>query len=198
MPQKISPEAFFERASQNVAIEKKKDIVNGKQVLKELQPKTKKNYERALALWNQYEKLNPGVSPDNIETSKGYVMSIALGIEGGYSNKKPGLWTVVQYYKDFTAGWRRARMEEEQENEEKNGEVKVISPIVTLSTSNFIKYELYNILELPYRKRLRRYGSQIHFLHLGTQWWKNDCTSRIGEYVESTYRLGSGRGLRFQ
>ncbi|KAF1964847.1 hypothetical protein BU23DRAFT_630332, partial [Bimuria novae-zelandiae CBS 107.79] len=134
-------------------------------------------------------------------------MSVALGIEGGYGNEKPGLWTVVQYYKDFTAGWRRARMEEEQENEEKNEEgekkelVKVISPNVTL-------------------KKLRRYGSQIHFLHLGTQWWKNDwfvlpkprrrveiwalimacvfSTSRIGEYVESTCRLGSGRGLRFQ
>ena len=69
-------------------------------------------------------------------------MSIALGIEGGYGNGKPGLGTVVQYYKDFTAGWRRARMEEEQENEEKNEEgekkelVKVINPNVTLSTSN--------------------------------------------------------------
>jgi hypothetical protein len=90
----------------------------------------------------RYEKLNPGVSPNNIETSKDYVMSVALGIEGGYGNEKPGLWTVVQYYKDFTAGWRRARMEEEQENEEKNEEgekkelVKVISPNVTLSTSN--------------------------------------------------------------
>ncbi|ORX95076.1 hypothetical protein BCR34DRAFT_594254 [Clohesyomyces aquaticus] len=105
MPQKISPEAFFERASNNVAIEKKKDIVNGKQVLKELQPKTKKNYARALALWDQYKKLNPG------------------------------------YYKDFTAGWRRARIEEEQQNEETNKEgekerVIVISPNVTLSTSN--------------------------------------------------------------
>lgn len=39
--QKISPEAFFERASNNVAIEKKKkDVVNGKQVLKQLQLKT--------------------------------------------------------------------------------------------------------------------------------------------------------------
>jgi hypothetical protein len=53
MPRKISPEAFFERANNNVAIEKKKDVVNGKQVLKELQPKTKQNYARALALWDQ-------------------------------------------------------------------------------------------------------------------------------------------------
>lgn len=63
-------------------------------------------------------------------------MSIALGIEGGYGNEKPGLWTVVQYYKDFTAGWRRARMEEEQDSEEKKELVNVISPNVTLSTSN--------------------------------------------------------------
>ena len=81
------------------------------------------------------------MNPNIIETSKDYVMSIALGIEGGYGSEKPGLWTVVQYYKDFTAGWRRARMEEEQENEDKTEEgkkelVKVISPIVTLSTSN--------------------------------------------------------------
>jgi hypothetical protein len=30
MPQKISPEAFFVRASNNVAIDKKKDVINGK------------------------------------------------------------------------------------------------------------------------------------------------------------------------
>ena len=53
MPRKISPEAFFERASNNVAIVKKKDVVNGQPVLKDLQPKTKKNYARAMALWNQ-------------------------------------------------------------------------------------------------------------------------------------------------
>lgn len=75
-----------------------------------------------------------------IETSKDYIMPVALGIEGGYGSEKPGLWTVVQYYKDFTAGWRRTRMEEEQENEKiEEGEkelVNVISPNVTLSTSN--------------------------------------------------------------
>jgi hypothetical protein len=53
MPQKILPEAFFKRTSNNAAIEKKKDVVNEKQVLKELQLKIKKNYARALALWDQ-------------------------------------------------------------------------------------------------------------------------------------------------
>jgi len=42
MPQKISPEAFFEQAAKNEAREKKKDIANGKQILKKLQPKTEK------------------------------------------------------------------------------------------------------------------------------------------------------------
>jgi len=53
MPQKISLEAFFKCTSNNAAIEKKKDVINRKQVLKELQLKTKKNYARALALWDQ-------------------------------------------------------------------------------------------------------------------------------------------------
>ena len=53
MPQKISPKAFFKYTSNNTAIEKKKDIINKKQVLKELQPKTKKNYIYVLALWDQ-------------------------------------------------------------------------------------------------------------------------------------------------
>lgn len=62
------------------------------------------------------------MSPDITETCKDYILSVALGIEGGYGSEKPGLGTVVQYCKDFTVGWRGARMEEEQENEEKNEE----------------------------------------------------------------------------
>lgn len=52
MSHTILPEAFFERASHNVLIEKKKNV-NGKQVLNGLQPETKENHERALALWDQ-------------------------------------------------------------------------------------------------------------------------------------------------
>lgn len=60
----------------------------------------------------------------------------------------------------------------------------------------------------------------IHFLYLGTQLWKNDwyqyetpgdrvdlwaqiqlyvfTSARVGEYIESTCRAGSGRGLHYR
>lgn len=69
-------------------------------------------------------------------------------------------------------------------------------------------------------KRPRRFGTKNHFVHLGRQLWGNDwvvyekpatrvydwadllaivCSSaRIGEYIESTCRVGSGRGLHYR
>lgn len=60
----------------------------------------------------------------------------------------------------------------------------------------------------------------IHFVHLGTQLWRNDwhkykrpgvrievwaeiqphafTSARVGEYLESTCRAGSGRGLHYR
>jgi hypothetical protein len=70
------------------------------------------------------------------------------------------------------------------------------------------------------RKRERRYGAMVHFKHLGTQLWRCDwnvyskpgirldlwgeiqanvfSSSRVGEYIESTCRPGSGRGLYYR
>jgi hypothetical protein len=75
-------------------------------------------------------------------------------------------------------------------------------------------------LDLPYRKRVRRYGTMIHFIHLGTQLWQKDwliykkpgirldvwgeiqmhvfTSSRVGEFIESTCRRGTGRGLYYR
>ena len=38
----------------------------------------------------------------------------------------------------------------------------------------FINSPLREELGLPYRKRARRYGTMVHFIHLGTQLWQND------------------------
>jgi hypothetical protein len=70
------------------------------------------------------------------------------------------------------------------------------------------------------RKRERRYGTMIHFIHLGTQLWKYDwhtysrpgirldfwgeiqanvfSSARVGEYIESVCRPGTGRGLYYR
>ena len=51
MPKKRSPEDFFQRAREKGS-GINKAIVNGAEVQKHLQPKTAKNYARALDLWN--------------------------------------------------------------------------------------------------------------------------------------------------
>ena len=51
MPKKKSREEFFQRAREKGS-DISKGIVNGDEVQKELQPKTWKNYARALGLWD--------------------------------------------------------------------------------------------------------------------------------------------------
>ena len=53
-----------------------------------------------------YEIEHPGAIPNSIEASKDFVRNIAFGIDGMYNDSTAALGTVVQYYKDFTAGWR--------------------------------------------------------------------------------------------
>jgi len=70
---------------------------------------------------------------------------------------------------------------------------------------------------LPACKRKRRYATENHLVHLGTQLWERDwfeykrpgvrvamwsetldygfTSARVGEYLESTARANSGRGL---
>lgn len=51
MPKKKSPEDFFQRAREKGS-DINKAIVNGSAVKKHIEPKTEKNYARALGLWN--------------------------------------------------------------------------------------------------------------------------------------------------
>lgn len=73
---------------------------------------------------------------------------------------------------------------------------------------------------MPERKRERRYANKNHLYHFARQLWKVDwinldtpslrvidwaltlaivySSARIGEYIESLARRGSGRGLRYK
>jgi hypothetical protein len=53
MPTPNSAEGFFTRARERGA-ENETDIINDEEVKTELQPGTKNNYRRALALWHQW------------------------------------------------------------------------------------------------------------------------------------------------
>jgi hypothetical protein len=89
-----------------------------------------------------------------------------------------------------------------------------------LTSLQFIKIHLRDELGLAHRKRIRSYGTTNHFIHLGTQLWEKDwqiydkprtrvdtwakiqlyvfTSARVGEYIESTCRAGSGRGLYYR
>jgi hypothetical protein len=96
-----------------------------------------------------------------------------------------------------------------------------LEPKVTVADDfQYIKYVLQTELGLALKKRERCYASMIHFVHLGTQLWQNDwhkyerpgvrvevwaeiqlhafTAARVGEYLESTCRAGSGRGLHYR
>lgn len=65
----------------------------------------------------------PGATPQDIETSRNFGTSIAVGIEGTYDDIWACLSSIFQGYKAFTGGWPW----------DGNGE---IDEKVTLSTSN--------------------------------------------------------------
>jgi hypothetical protein len=52
MPKRKLPKDFFQKA-RDKGSESNKDIVNGDEIRKKLQPKTEKNYTYALKLWHQ-------------------------------------------------------------------------------------------------------------------------------------------------
>lgn len=49
---------------------------------------------------------HPNASPESIEISKDLMRGIVFGIEDYYDNPVACLGSVVQVYKDFTAGWQ--------------------------------------------------------------------------------------------
>lgn len=84
----------------------------------------------------------------------------------------------------------------------------------------FIYGPLRKELNMPERKRKRRYANKHHLYHFARQLWKVDwwkyelpltrvvdwaltlaivySSARIGEYIESLARKGSGRGLHYK
>ena len=153
---------------------------------------------------------------------------MAYGIDGTYGDPTAGEKSVLQYWKDFTAGWRRhnptipSATTLSVTNVGPGGPPTFSFPVqaLMLTIVQFIKDPLRKELGMAHRKRIRSYGTTNHFIHLGTQLWEKDwqiydksrvrvdtwakiqlyvfTSARVGEYIESTCRAGSGRGLRYR
>ena len=123
MPKMKSPEEFFQRAHKKGS-DISKGIVNGDEVQKELQPKNTRGpwvygtgrlaFSRPGTFLpfftdagNRYAQDRPGADPYDLETLKDLVREMAYGIDGTYGDATVGEKPVLQYWKDFTAGWRR-------------------------------------------------------------------------------------------
>ena len=59
-------------------------------------------------MMSRYELRHPTSTPTSIEASKDFTRIIAYGIEGKYDDPNACLSSVVQTYKNFTAGWQWA------------------------------------------------------------------------------------------
>ncbi|KAK2022058.1 hypothetical protein LX32DRAFT_574259 [Colletotrichum zoysiae] len=213
MPRMKSGDEFFRRGRENGS-EQCKEGIDDSVVLKQPTDKTLKAYRRMVGLWNQYaaHHADANTNPYDLKYLKGFIKDIAFSIDGAEGDANPAERTVMVYWKQFTAGWRR--------------EHEPIPGNTTLSVRNFIIYELPTILErdgslqLVKTKRQRRFATKNHFFHLDRQLWENDwveyekpgtrvydwaalmsivCSAaRIGEYIESTCRLNSGCGLYYK
>ncbi|THH17986.1 hypothetical protein EW146_g2912 [Bondarzewia mesenterica] len=189
---------------------KKRVHLTNAPVYKELQRATQDNYLHALEMWDGFlTSLDDDwvEDPNDLRTAKAFVSFIASGIPGRERGSKPSQSSVVQSWKNLTASWKWARR-------------GCIEPEVKTSTRNYIMGELQQEMQLPLRKRVRRFAAVPHFIRLGTQLWGRDwatfgrpgdrvdlwaeiqlnvfTSARVGEYIESTARAGSSRELRYQ
>ena len=98
--------------------------------------------------------------------------------------------------------------------------LSLLLQVSRLTVVSFIKEPLRTELGLAHRKRIRSYGTTNHFIHLGTQLWEKDwqiydkprvrvdtwakiqlymfTSAKVGKFIESTCRAGSGRGLYYR
>ncbi|KAL2273120.1 hypothetical protein FJTKL_04930 [Diaporthe vaccinii] len=213
MPPRKTAKDFFSKGRERGSDRCQKGI-DGSVILKRTTPKVERDYQRMLDLWKQFAQDHAEDNPDpfDLKSLKDFVKEIAFSIDGAGDDPNPAGSTVLVYWKQFMAGWRRVH--------------DAIPPNVTLSVTNFIKYELPEVLKeessirMVHNKRQRRFGTKNHFVQLGQQLWGNDwveygrpatrvhdwailmanvcSSSRIGEYIESSCRANSGRGLYYK
>ncbi|KAK5188855.1 hypothetical protein LTR96_010859 [Exophiala xenobiotica] len=196
---------FFDRAEQRGS-ELDRTGIDNNPVHKHLEDGTKRRYKDAMNIWADYCTKNdkdPVKYAYDLKTLKHFTKGIVWGLDGCEGeNDLPSAKSARQVWKDFTAQFRRQN--------------DPIPRNTTLSVTNWIKEQIKK-RGLPASKRPRRYASDNHLVHLGTQLWERDwfeykrpgirvstwsetldygfTSARVGEYLESTARANSGRGL---
>ena len=58
-----------------------------------------------LSRWTRYVRRNPRASPYDIKTAKHFIEGVVRGCSAG--KKEPSMYTMLQKWTDFGAGWKR-------------------------------------------------------------------------------------------
>ncbi|KAF5965393.1 carbonic anhydrase 2 [Fusarium coicis] len=191
---------------------KESNIVNGDLVHRTLQPAVERNYKKMMEFWLEYQRIETKASVHDLESLKDFMRKVAYGIDGEDAEDQefdvPGWETVRKYWNAFTAAWQRAHPTES------------IPRGIAQSVTEFIKGPLATEMGMPKHKRRRRFATKNVMLNYARQLWAADwiehkcpatpvddwglllgntySSSRIGEYIESSCRAGTGRGLYFK
>ncbi|EXK83429.1 hypothetical protein FOQG_12291 [Fusarium oxysporum f. sp. raphani 54005] len=191
---------------------KESNIINGEFVHRTLQPAVERNYKKMMEFWLEYQRIETKASVNDLESLKDFMRKVAYGIDGEDAEDQefdvPGWETVRKYWNAFTAAWQRSYPTES------------IPRGIAQSVTEFIKGPLAEEMGMPKHKRRRRFATKNVMLNYARQLWAADwiehkcpatpvddwglllgntySSSRIGEYIESSCRAGTGRGLYFK
>ncbi|EJT69139.1 hypothetical protein GGTG_13248 [Gaeumannomyces tritici R3-111a-1] len=188
MAPRKSPREFFGKGKATGS-EQCNERINDSAVFKKGTPKVLKEYDRMIGLWNQYAENHAQdqdqPSPYKVKSLKDFVKEIAFGIDGVEGDPNPGQGIVLLYWKQFMAGWRRKH--------------EAIPPNITLTVTNFINSELPEILKQESKISWVEYEKPATRVYDWADYMAIVCSfARIGEYIESSCRPGSGRGLYYK
>ncbi|KAF1953125.1 hypothetical protein CC80DRAFT_551828 [Byssothecium circinans] len=186
--------------------------VNGQRILKRLEDGTLRSYQDKVDEWERFVESERIKHPDqppptvsDLKALKKFVRMMALAIDGT-KGLNACVETVRNYCNRFTAGWKRIH--------------EAIRQDLAESVTNYIYGELMEELRLLREKKPRRYANSSHITSFGKRYWGGDwkeydspatrlndwdlflvdvfSSARILDYIESTCRRGTNRGLKFK
>ncbi|KAG9242200.1 hypothetical protein BJ878DRAFT_544482 [Calycina marina] len=211
--QKKTAADIFDAAELNGARPVEETDINGDPVPSVIQPGTEINYDRMLDLWDEFERRYPGKSPHDLQTLKHFMDYCVKGwnavqrIDRSTSEqKKIGYTTVRQRFTDFLAAWQQRPRNKQIPHEVSSSiyrHMKTAKFRATVSTEIRVRHYLtvpyFRILmEHMWTKDWCQYGHGGTLVNdYGRQLLSIYSSSRVGEFIESRARKGSGRGLLY-
>ncbi|MCJ1278125.1 hypothetical protein MMC21_005940 [Puttea exsequens] len=190
---------FFDDAETHGLEPLMKTDLNSNKVSKHLESGTETNYNRMLVLWDEYEKRNPEATAYERKTAKHFMEGVVRGCCAG--KKEPSMYTILQKWTDFGAGWKR-RPGNDKIPPEVSESIYFVQVWTFDYSTNPALYDgesLRHVIKNMWKKDWHqyRYGRILVQDHAAYMLFIYS-SARVGDYFESNMRKGSGRGLLYE